>query len=184
MKRKSQHETTFFRKENWERNKKAQHEILGFILIVVIVVIIGLFLLVFYLRQDSARYESLNVQNFLRTSMQVTSPCIVSIEPLQIQDLTKRCRQGSICKNGLSACQVLREEFRKIIEESWLIDPERPENAYFLNIFYMEEEDEEPYMEEILTLQDGNCSGTRIGSEYFLHESPGKIIVTMEICYI
>jgi len=166
--------------------KKAQHEIIGFILIVVIVVIIGLFLLVFYLRQDSARYESLNVQNFLRSSMLYTSSCVISIEPLEMQDLTKRCRQGSICKNGISACQTLGDEFRNIIEESWLIDPERPENAYFLNIYYKEdaeEDDEEPYIEEILFLREGNCTGTRIGAEHFLHENPGKIIVTMEICH-
>ena len=160
-------------------NKKAQHEIVGFILIVVIVVVIGLFLLVFYLRQEPVEYKSLNVQNFLKSSMLYTTECIVSIEPLDMQELMKNCRSNRKCLNNKMACDVLNKTLSELVHESWLVSSDKPVKAYFLKVYY--EEDEEK--EEILDLREGNCTGNKAGAEHFLHHGSGNIVASMEICY-
>jgi hypothetical protein len=160
--------------------RKAQHEIVGFILIVVIVVIIGLFLLVFYLRQEPVESESLKVQNFLHSSRLYTTECIVSVEPLNTQDLTESCLENKKCLDDRMACEVLENTMTELVHESWLVAETKPVKAYFFNIFYKEDESEE---EKILSLQEGNCTGSKTGAERFSQHGSGKIFTTMEICY-
>ena len=161
------------------RNKRAQHEIVGFILIVIIVVIIGLFMLVIYLRQPAPSYKSLDVQNFLEASMLYTTGCVTSIEPVNMQDLIKSCKNNRKCLNNEMACKVLEKEFEELVHESWLVSEEGAVKAYFLRIYYEEDE----IKEELLELQEGNCTGTRIGAEHLIHQYPGNIIISMEICH-
>jgi hypothetical protein len=163
------------------KNNKAQHEIVGFILIVIIVVIIGLFLLVSYLRDEPVKYQSLNAQNFLQSSMQYTTSCSLSIEPLDIQDLIKSCYKNDQCSDDKMACEVLNETLSELVHESWLVSADRPENAYFLTIYY--EEGENAFSEEILYLEEGNCTGTKTSAEHLLHYNKGNIVIIMELCY-
>src|SRR3989338_5321033 len=109
-------------------NKNAQHEIVGFVLIVVIIVVIGLFLLVWYLRQPTVETESLDVQNFLKASMLYTTSCYLNIEPLDLQELIKRCYRNEICsgEDGKMACDVLNDELPELVRKSWLVSPDRP----------------------------------------------------------
>lgn len=181
-------------KEKTRKKRKAQHEIVGFILIVVIVVVIGLFLLVFYLRQEPVRHESKEVSGFLQASMLYTTECMIS-EPEydDLEDLIKSCYENRKCLNDKMACDLLGGIFSELVHESWLVSPDKPVNAYFLEIYYEEdgehgEDDREEHREEIarqeiLSLQEGNCTGSRTGAEYFLHHAPGNIIISMEICY-
>lgn len=166
------------------KSKKSQHEIVGFILIVVIVVIIGLFMLVFYLRQEPIRYKSLNLQNFLQSAMLYTTDCFQNIEPLDLEDLIKSCYRNDRCKDDRMACEVLEETLAELLHESWLISSKRPVNAYFVEIYYEEQENgEKIFSEEILSLEEGNCTGSKTGAERFLHYGRGNIIITMDICY-
>lgn len=165
------------------KNKYAQHEIVGFVLIVVIVVIIGLFLLVFYLRQEPTISKSANVENFLISSMLCTTDCTLSIEPLDLQDLIKSCYKNDRCTNGIMACDMLRTEIDKIVRESWIKD-EKTVNTYSIDIYYEEKTANETITsEEILSLREGNCTGDRTGADNFFHYGKGNIIIAMEICY-
>lgn len=169
-------------------NNKAQHEIVGFILIVVIVVIIGLFLLVFYLRQPVVKHESLDLQNFLQASMTYTTGCVISIEPLDMQELIKSCYKNEKCLNEKMACEVLNNTLSELVHESWLVSEKKPVNAYSLDIYYeessfLESKTSKKEKQEILNLQEGNCTGSKTGAEHFLHYDRGNIIVTMDICF-
>lgn len=167
--------------------RKAQHEMVGFILIVVIVVIIGLFLLVFYLRQPATESKSLSVQNFLQAGMLYTTDCYLTIEPLDLEGLIKSCFRDENCLNEKRACEVLNETLPKMISESWLISPDKPENSYSLDIYYEEdaggEEAEKLIKQDILSLREGNCTGSKTGAEHFFHYDRGDIIIAMELCY-
>jgi len=165
-------------------NKKAQHEIVGFILIVVIVIVIGLFLLVFYLRQEPIRYESRNVQNFLQASMRYTTDCIVSIEPLDLQDLIKSSYKNQKCLNQEMANTVLNNTLPELVSESWQVSEDRPVNAYIMNLYYEElVNDEKGARQEILILEQGNCTGNKAGARHLIPYSPGNIILEMDVCY-
>lgn len=172
------------------KNKKSQHEIVGFILIVVIVVIIGLFLLVFYLRQTPVQHESLDVQNFLQASMLYTTECAISYEPQyeSLQDLIKSCYINQQCLDGEMACNVLNSILAGLVHESWLASENKPVNGYSLIIYYEElgEDEEMSRKDEILKLQENwqNCTGSRTGAEHLIYYHPGNIIISMEVCYI
>ena len=170
-----------------KKTKKAQHEIVGFILIVVIVVVIGLFLLIFYLRQEPVRYESLKVQNFLQASMKYTTSCAVSYEPQyeELQDLIKSCYQNQKCLNEKMACQELNETLSDLLDESWMVSPDTPTSFYSLLIYYEDSGAGESSLrkDEFLRLQKGNCTGSKTGAEHLISYSPGNIIVSLEICY-
>lgn len=185
--KKSTRDLISYEYKKFVKSKRSQHEIVGFILIVVIVVIIGLFLLVFYLRREPVRYESIGVQNFLQSSMLYTSNCSLSIEPLDMQDLIKSCYRNDRCLNNKMACDVLRESLSELVRESWLVSAEKPVKAYFFDVYYDEKQTEKgkEFMKgEILSLKEGNCTGSKAGAEHFLHYGKGNIIVSMEICYV
>ena len=168
------------------KSKRSQHEIVGFILIVVIVVVIGLFLLIFYLRQEPVRYESLKVQNFLQASMRYTTSCAVSYEPQyeELQDLIKSCYQNQKCLNGEMTCSVLEETLSKMLDESWMVSPDTPTSFYSLLIYYEDSGAESVLRkDELLKLEKGNCTGSKTGAEHLISYSPGNIIVSLEICY-
>lgn len=176
-------------KKSKNMNKRAQHEIVGFILIVVIVVVIGLFLLVFYLRQEPVEQKSLDIQNFLQASMDYTTDCAISFEPQYetLQDLIKSSYRNQKCLNDKMAIDVLNETLTQILEQSWQASPERPVNSYSLIIYYDEPSESESAGEglkdEILSIQKGNCTGAKTGAQEFVSYPPGNIITDMEICY-
>ena len=163
--------------------KRAQSEIVGFIVIVVIVVVIGLFLVIFYIKQEPIEYKSKTVENFLQASMLYTTDCVLSIEPVNLRTLMKKCYDGVGCLDGRESCSVLNETLTKIAKEGWKIGEDRPENAYFIEIYYEEGEDEERFEKKILSINEGNCTGSKKGAEYFLDHAPGTIVIEMKICY-
>lgn len=163
------------------KKRKAQQEIVGFILIVVLVVVIGIFLLAFYLRKASAELPSTDVSNFLGASMLYTTKCIVNIEPLSIEELTKSCYKGEECQND-TACDILNNTLNQIIEESWKVSDDKPVNSYSMIIYYQETEN--ATKEKILELKEGNCTGIKSGAGHIVSYSPGNIKTNLEICSI
>lgn len=180
------------------KNRKAQHEIVGFILIVVIVVVIGLFLLVFYLRQKPVERQSLDVQNFLQSSMRYTTSCAINSAPeySSIEDLIKSCykNENQECVDERNICEVVNETLSELVPESLQVDPEGKINAYSMFIYYedISEDDEsgeengnkeETQKHEILMLSEGNCTGSKTGAEHLIASHPGNIVLDIEICY-
>jgi len=178
------------------KNKKGQHEIVGFILIVVIVVVIGLFLLVFYLRQEPVERQSSDIQNFLQNSMRYTTSCAINYAPeySSIEDLIKSCykNENQECVDERKVCEAVNETLSELVPESLQVDPEGKINAYSMFIYYedLSASDEknrskkETQKHEILRLSKGNCTGSKTGAEHLIAYHPGNIVVSIEICYI
>ncbi len=167
------------------KSKRSQNEIVGFVMIVVIVVIIGLFLLAFYLRKDTVRTESQNVENFLKASLSYTTSCKVDIEPLNIRELAKRCYEKKPCAEK-DSCVLLNETFSELLEQTWKINSSRPVNYYNLNVYYREGQEGESgeiKNEEMLVLKQGNCTGAKTGAKEFFRHNMGDIFLELELCY-
>ncbi len=164
-------------------NKKAQHEIMGFVLIVVIVTIIGLILLSLSLgRGQTKKQTSIEVSHLLEASMQYTTPCAVGFVPFYKsgQNLVKSCWKNEKCLNEEMACKVLEKEMEKIISESLKVcaSGDCVNKAYQLNVYY-NPLDSEIQDEVILSLEQGvfsNCSSKVGGS----HSIP--INLELEVC--
>ncbi len=125
------------------KNKKSQHEIAGFVMIVVVVAVIGIIFLSFTIgRGEVSKETSLEIENLLGAIMYRTSDCAVSFIPqyLDIEDLIKSCYENSFnkCLDGRTGCDVLKEDLEEIIEKSLDIGEDKVNKGYEIKIEYVD----------------------------------------------
>ena len=117
------------------KNKKAQEEMVGFALIIIIVAIIMLVFLGFSLRStQKATVENYEVESFIQSFLQYTTECENNVEKLSVQKLIFSCNNREICANGVNSCDVLKSDLSQIVSESWKIGTDRPVKGYELSI--------------------------------------------------
>jgi len=176
------------------KQKKSQHEIMGFILIVVIVSIIGLILLVLTLgRTEPFEHNSIEISNLLESSMHYTTDCAVNYVPQYKdgQDLVKSCYNEKIgnylnCLDGRNVCEALESTMKNLIQDTLDVNEDSPNKAFKFRI-YFRPTSEEIMNEEILNLNQGlfeNCT-SRIGGNHLIDASfinSGTIFIELEIC--
>ncbi|MBU2562056.1 MAG: hypothetical protein KKF68_00130 [Nanoarchaeota archaeon] len=118
------------------KNKKAQEEMIGFALIIIIVAVILLIFLGFSLRTHQKELvESYEVDSFIQSFLQYTSDCAEGHEPnyASIQKLIFLCNRKERCTDERDSCEVLNTTLTQILEKSWEI-VDRPTKGYELNI--------------------------------------------------
>jgi|WetSurMetagenome_2_1015567.scaffolds.fasta_scaffold375777_2 hypothetical protein len=114
--------------------KRAQEEMVGFVLIILLVAVIFLIFLGLFLRRSSTdnRIESSEISQFLDAMTEVTSNCSLnsgySFE--SIGDLATECERNSLCSGGKTACEILKTSTKEIIESSWNFGAESPNKGY------------------------------------------------------
>jgi len=161
--------------------KRSQEEIIGFVLIVVLVVIVGVILLGLALRKSSPSQNSVELSNFLEASMLTTTSCAINFVPNyeSLQDLILACWNNEKCLNDKPACEMLNKTAAELLDKSFPINSGRY-SGYKINIFYAINETES--RQDILSLDKGNCS-SGAGGEKIIPASPGNIITRLEVCY-
>jgi len=140
-------------------NKKAQEEMVGFVLIIILVSVILLVFLGFSLRSPQKEaVESYEVDSFIQGFLQYTTDCADSYEPnyFSVQDLIFECNSEEVCLNGRESCDVLSSTLSGIVEESWKTGEERPVKGYELRIVSNE-------IKNILLIEEGNLTGNSKG---------------------
>lgn len=163
-------------------NKKAQEEIVGFVLIVVIMAVILLIILGVSLRSDkNIQKESKEISQFLESTMEYTSDCAINYEPdyAKIGDLIEKCYSKAKCSSGKNTCDVLRETLNDILDSSWKVGPDRPIKGYLFNATY----ETNLTHENIVILSKGECKGSYKGAEYLSPAYPGTIVSSFNLCY-
>ena len=167
-------------------NKKAQNEIIGFVVIIIIVSIIGLIFLSLSIgRGESVKKTSVEISDFLQSSMHYTTACASGYVPnyRDLQDLIKSCYRNEKCLDDEMACEVLEEDFSKTISNSFQVSDISKNKAYKLNIYY-----EDLVIEgkdEILNISEGNfvnCS-SEMGASQAIFMDAGNINVELDFCY-
>jgi hypothetical protein len=164
--------------------KRAQEEIVGFVLIVVIVAVIFLVFLGMALRKaaPSTMRESRDVAQFIESLTSYTTDCAVSYEPAfsDIGGLTRDCYSGANCVNGKTACDVLNRTLREVIGVSWRVNSAGPIKGYVFNSTYSSKSTSK----QVMLIRVGNCTGSIMGAENFFSAPPvGQITNTLKICY-
>jgi len=143
---------------------KGQEEMVGFALIMIIVAVILVIFLSFSLnRSDEEFVESYEVESFIQSMLQYTTDCRDNLEYLSIQKLIIDCQDRKICLDERDTCEVLNSTLKKIIDESWKIEGDRPVKGYELKIT----EDEA----EIFYIQGGNITKNSKGAVELLSRS-------------
>ena len=121
-------------------NKKAQEEMVGFVLIMLVVAVILLVFLGIYLsgnKQEST--ESAEIAQFLGAAFEYTTDCNrdAGYNPYRINDLIKECgsNEGKLCQgSSRNVCQALGDNLKNLIESSWNFQANSPQTGYELSI--------------------------------------------------
>ena len=172
--------TTFFRKESWERNllnKKAQEEIVGFVLIVLLVSVIAVVFLAINVRKPSEKLPSAEIESFLQSSMKYSSECLITAERrYTFKDLIVSCAENNEkCMNGKSACETMNYTANNLLGEGLRICADCPNTAYGFKIVGDSNR-------TILSLKEGNCTGTITTALLSLHTYSERVKVEVEVC--
>lgn len=157
-----------------KNNKRAQEEIVGFAVIVIIVSIILIFFLVFSL-SDKPATESYEAESFLQSALHYTSTCADNGKYLAVQKLMVSCYDEEKCDDGQKACDVLNETLKGILKESWQTGEEFPVKGYKLEVFSGEE--------AFLSIREGNITGSYKGAQQILPEGRASIRALFNLYY-
>jgi hypothetical protein len=117
--------------------KKAQQEMVGFALILIILAVVFMVFLSFSLRSSNDQtFESYEATSFLSSVLEYTTDCAIYYETdyASIQELIKKCSTDFECFNGNNSCKVLNQTISEILENSWNVGSEYPEKGYSFNI--------------------------------------------------
>jgi hypothetical protein len=161
--------------------KKAQQEMVGFVLIVVLVVVGLMVFLVISLRSSPETQDSLEVANMLDALMKHTTRCAAVFEPQfdRLEDLFKRCYNGGRCGNlDRLACDVLNETLVGAVQA--LLKTEATVGAYQIDFSVKDSQG----LVGILKVFEGDCSGTKKTSGAMRTFSSGSenLIIELKLC--
>lgn len=166
--------------------RKAQEEIVGFILIVVIVSIILVIFLGIKLRNpEPTQRTSEVVYQFLESSMEQTTDCALSsgADFLALDAAIRACYVGnSACIGGSSTCATVEDTLGQMLNHSWAVGPQYPYKGYEVEGIYTVNSSGQQNNEEVFSVSKGNCSNSFIGNSYWIPEFPGSIIVSAKLC--
>ena len=169
---------------------KAQHEIAGFVLIVLVVSVIGVVFLTIAFSKGVQTHNSVEVSNLLESSMYYTTGCAMNYVPnyREMEDLIKEGYKSGAqeCYDGSDACQIVDTDLKNILDDSLNIGESSVNKAYKLELYYDPEDDALPD-EHVLTIDEGNfvnCSAVVGGS----HPIPissfgfGNLKLELDVC--
>ncbi len=118
------------------KNRKAQEEIVGFAIILILVgVILLIFLALSITKPQKKPVESFEAGDFLQSAFQVSTPCEINFEPNRsVKQLIFYCEGSQICLKGETACEILNSTLSNILKEAFVVGNESSKKGYLLNI--------------------------------------------------
>jgi hypothetical protein len=110
------------------KTKKAQHEMVGFALIIIVVAILIIVVLSLTHNKKTDFEESPLASSFLQSLLYQTTNCSINYGSnfLSIRELTKACLADEDCEDGNSACALLNSTIDKILNESFQVGEKYP----------------------------------------------------------
>jgi len=102
------------------KNKKAQQEIFGFVIIILLVIVIGVIILAFSLQRSMRKptfAQDIKVSDFMNAIMRYTTSC----NNKKLSDVIVMCSNGENCggPSNLGACDYIGAELQKILNASF-----------------------------------------------------------------
>jgi hypothetical protein len=170
-------------------NSKAQEEMVGFVLIVVLISIAGVIFLGIALRDsgDEVVDESSQIYSLIGGLSQLTSYCeIPESNLLDVSDLIRECINGKECSAcegstcGASACEVLENTLEEAMGASYVVTDKSYVRYYNLSVYY--EFDNRPLIEPILKGAQGDCVGRKLFNNREFNDRE-KVIMALEVCF-
>jgi hypothetical protein len=125
-----------YKKPDKIKSTKAQDEMVGFALILIIVAIVFIVFISVYMRKTTEREEDYQANSFVQAALQYTTTCQeASMENLTIQRLIFKCQDKEPCAyREMDPCKILNDTLKEMIKESWNVGPNNPTKGYKLII--------------------------------------------------
>ena len=169
-------------------NKKAQEEIVGFVLIVVLVAVIAVILLGISLRSSNVsedKIESQRIAGFLSSLSQLTTSCeIPESNPITISELINRCINQESCSSGVNSCEALEITIEEVLEASYLVSEGSFTKYYNLTIYDLSDNSQ-----IINPINKGNfngCPGRILKNNRaftIIGFSTRQVVLELEVCF-
>jgi hypothetical protein len=166
--------------------RRGQEEIVGFVLIMIIVAVVFVVFLGISIRNDPGEAtDSVDVYQFLESSMEYTTDCAFSSIPdyYSLGELFEECYSGNDCLEGGDTCEILNVTVNEILESSWNIDPEAGSNILGYEFVAEYVVNSSSQNEEIMSVGEGNCTGNIKGATSLTPAFPGIIEVSLKLCF-
>ncbi len=164
-------------------NKKAQNEIIGLVMIVVLIVIAGMIFLGISLRKEKGVVQNdAEIMNFLSASLKITTNCSVSFEPsyLDSEGLIKACFYRNKCLSGENPCDLLNNTYGNILDSVWIVNENTKVRGYEFLIY--QKSGNVSLGSALLNITKGNNTGCLVkkGSRI---QRPDSILIDFDVCY-
>jgi len=148
--------------------KRAQEEMVGFALIIIIVGIILLVFLGFTLvNKNKSLVESYEVESYVHSVLQYTSDCEDRYGFISIKEMIVDCSEKKKCADGRDICTVLGTTLEEMLDESWKVAENAHAIGYSLNITIRGEPKND------LSFNKGNLSGNSKGYTSIISKRDG-----------
>ena len=175
------------------KNIKTQQEAVGFVIIILIVVIIGVIFLGISLRNRSeiVTIDS-RIDQFLTASLRHTTPCYKDYDTnyKRVEDLIIYCynsnSQSLTCPGGLDSCSYLNKTYNEMLSK---FSGAGTLSYSGIKFFYRQNSSEtledlklrtSPFYSVNIGTTNG-CSSKRYGTSV-ISASPGDVVIEMQVC--
>jgi len=160
--------------------KRGQEEIVGFVIIVVIVALIGVFLLSFSLKNNtSTATQSSEVRQFLGSMMEYTGNCSTDQEgtnnELRMNLIACGGNSQITCLSGENVCDSARNTAKQLLSASFKVSNETAIRGYEFSA------DFDGLSKNIVNVTAGDCSGS-YKADNVLYSGDVKIRVSLKEC--
>jgi hypothetical protein len=168
--------------------KRAQSETVGFVLIILIVMVVGVVFLGISIRNKPNVVVSSDAElaNFLSASVKYTTDCARSYEAdyRSLEDSIADCYSNAVCLDSRSSCFVLNKTYSEMLQN---LRPGGKELSYYKLAFYYtlnSSEDVDRSNEFTSSIISGNSSqcGSKRASRNYVSVSSGTIIQELSVC--
>ncbi len=161
--------------KNKRIGKKAQEEMIGFVLIIVLVSVIALIFLAISIRKPAVQ-ENKEIESFLHSSLLLTTDCQPSPEEIyDLKDLIGACWNNERCLSGEKACGVLNVTVYELLE-NLRVGEESKYKGYVFRIY-------DERNETIFYLTKGNYTSSKTATDSLFPIQGENIHVVLEIFY-
>lgn len=157
--------------------KRAQEEMVGFVLIIVLVAVIALVFLAISLRKPAAERGSEEITNFLHSSMLYTTGCQPrGGEVYNFKELITACLGNENCLNNESACDILNKTASELINLGFQAGEDAKYKGYVMKIYGENNQ-------TLFYLAKGKTAGNKLADEVRVYGGAVETAVRLELYY-
>ena len=167
-------------------SNKAQEEMVGFVMIMLIVAVIFLVFLGIIVRKERPMTDqNAELSQFLDVAVEFTTSCTTDgYHYLSLSELAAKCNLGAKCSylsGAPLACDILKKNLKEMIESTRNFSAESVYKGYIIEINRKTSAGEEGILPPITSTSPAGCS-SKVGAEKPIFTQGGTIIFSLKYC--